>query len=410
MAMLSDDILFNSNTIFDVIQQRTDELNKEIDLLISKKILGANPEELADSFDSNYSFKVPIFREDAIHTDVEEIDIVGRSEFHQFGLNPSGTFTVKGTKFTYCIPFEGDSFMFNIRPSRSFINACRGKIVGNELHIIYDEREPDSAKISSKFATDFNRIRESLNNLLSDVMTFNTELRATALNRINKRREKLNNDQDIVVALGYPVKARMNAPETFVFPTKRVKIPLPPILAVPGQALDPTLDMEIYEAILKIIQSMSVAIERAPSAFKNLDEESLRFFFLASLNGHFEGGATAETFNCYGKTDILITVNGRNLFIAECKFWDGPKSLSSAIDQALGYVTWRESKIAILMFSRAKNFSKVVNQLGDVVKGNEHFVSELPFSSETGYRAVMRHKDDADRKLTMTVLAFHVPS
>jgi hypothetical protein len=35
------------------------------------------------------------------------------------------------------------------------------------------------------------------------------------------------------------------------------------------------------------------------------------------LNRHFEGAATGETFNHRGKTDILIRVDGKNIFIAE---------------------------------------------------------------------------------------------
>jgi len=41
------------------------------------------------------------------------------------------------------------------------------------------------------------------------------------------------------------------------------------------------------------------------------------------LNTHYEGGATGETFNAAGKTDILIRVEDRNVFIGECKWWSG---------------------------------------------------------------------------------------
>ena len=56
-----------------------------------------------------------------------------------------------------------------------------------------------------------------------------------------------------------------------------------------------------------------------------------------NLNGHYD--ATGETFNAEGKTDILIRTDGRNVFIAKCKFWKGQKALHVAIDQMLGYLT-----------------------------------------------------------------------
>jgi hypothetical protein len=54
------------------------------------------------------------------------------------------------------------------------------------------------------------------------------------------------------------------------------------------------------------------------------------------LNSQYEGGATGETSNFEGKTDILIRTESRTVFIAECKYWRGAKSLLAAIDQLLG--------------------------------------------------------------------------
>lgn len=41
------------------------------------------------------------------------------------------------------------------------------------------------------------------------------------------------------------------------------------------------------------------------------------------------------------QTDILIRVEDKNIFIAECKFWAGAKLLCDTIDQLLGYLSWR---------------------------------------------------------------------
>ena len=94
---------------------------------------------------------------------------------------------------------------------------------------------------------------------------------------------------------------------------------------------------------------MSLVIERNPSSFASLDEEAIRDHFLIQLNGHYEGGATGETFNASGKTDILIREGNKNVFIAECKFWRGPKIFADAVNQLLGYLTWRDSKCALLI-------------------------------------------------------------
>ena len=66
------------------------------------------------------------------------------------------------------------------------------------------------------------------------------------------------------------------------------------------------LKPEDYEDIINTLQSMSLVFERSPAAFKQMEEEHIRFHFLVLLNGLYEGDATAETFNSSGKTNILI--------------------------------------------------------------------------------------------------------
>ena len=67
-------------------------------------------------------------------------------------------------------------------------------------------------------------------------------------------------------------------------------------------------------------------MERSPKVFHNIDEEALRTRFLVQLNGHYEGGATGETFNYGGKTGILIRSEDKNIFIAGCTFWVGERN------------------------------------------------------------------------------------
>lgn len=96
----------------------------------------------------------------------------------------------------------------------------------------------------------------------------------------------------------------------------------------------------------------------------------LRDHFLLQLNGHYEGGATGETFNASGKTDILIRAENRNVFIAECKFWRGKKAFDEAIDQLLGYLTWRDSKCALIVFNKTWNSGAVRQKMHEVMSGD----------------------------------------
>jgi len=158
------------------------------------------------------------------------------------------------------------------------------------------------------------------------------------------------------------------------------------------------------------MQDMALVMERSPAAFKGMDEEALRQHFLVQLNGQFEGKVTGETFNMSGKTDILLREGERNVFIAECKFWKGPKGFGEAIDQLLGYATWRDSKTAILVFNRGTETSTVLRGIEEVVKSHTNFKRTVNWSHESGFRYVLHVNGDKSRELMVTVLVFHVPS
>ena len=164
-----------------------------------------------------------------------------------------------------------------------------------------------------------------------------------------------------------------------------------------------------YEHILRVLENMVRVMERSPSAFASMDEEALRSHFLVQLNGHYEGQATGETFNYEGKTDILVRSEGKNVFIAECKFWSGPKKLVETINQLLGYSSWQDTKVAVIVFNRKRDFSKVLAAIPETVKSHPNFKRELPGSSETTFRYRFAHRDDRNREMILTVLAFDVP-
>jgi hypothetical protein len=215
----------------------------------------------------------------------------------------------------------------------------------------------------------------------------------------------------MVEALGIPLRKRQNASQTYVVPTVRKKLSVsrPPENTAP-YAPEPTLDENAYESILSIISNMAAVIERSPHAFREMGEEDLRQHFLVQLNGQYEGQATGETFNFQGKTDILIRWNGKNIFIAECKFWEGPKSFRKALDQLLGYAAWRDTKTALLIFNRQKDFSAVLNKIPEVVMEHPNFKRELPYGeSKTQSRFVLHHPGDQNRELMLTVMAFDMP-
>ena len=106
----------------------------------------------------------------------------------------------------------------------------------------------------------------------------------------------------------------------------------------------------------------------------------------------------------------MIRAEGKNVFIAECKFWTGPAGLSEALDQLLGYTSWRDTKAALLIFNRKATMSTILEKIPQVVREHANYKTDLTYESESGFRYIFSHRDDPERELTLTVLVFDVPA
>ena len=199
---------------------------------------------------------------------------------------------------------------------------------------------------------------------------------------------------------------RKNTPDSYVVDVRRKvktsRAPHMPKASLQEYKPEPYLEMSEYNHILGVLRGMSKVIERSPQSFLSLDEEAIRTHFLLQLNGHYEGNATGETFNQSGKTDILIRVEDRNIFIGECKFWKGPKSFNNAIDQLLGYLAWRDTKCALLIFNRNKNSSEVAVNMHKIMSERIECKKVLEVSLDGDSKYIFIKEDDPGREIIIT--------
>ena len=412
MMRSREDLLFNKYDLRSVIEAQEKKMLSEIEGYNRNHILNAKIEDLCDYLENKYRINPIVLHKDKICVKSSgEADIDVSHDYNRAIVDKSKPFYVKGTSITFAIPFDGDEELFYCQASTYTSCPPMAQISGNEILVTYSQTNPDPEKIKSDFKKRVGHIESYIGFTKNDITPFNNSLRQKAKQKIGLRREKILKNQGVVAELGYPVKQTLDVPTTYKVPNikKKIVIQKPAATSAPFVS-EPALDMKNYEAILKIISNMTLVMERSPNAFKDIKEEDLRQHFLVPLNGHFEGKATGETFNYQGKTDILIRYQGKNIFIAECMFWNGPKSLSEKIGQLLRYVSWHDTKTAILVFNRNKEFSKVLEQVPDTVKQHKNFKRQLEYKPETGYRFVLHQVNDKNRELTLTVLAFDIPS
>jgi len=395
-----DPFLFQRSDFFAVLEATKRTLAAEVEAIPGDQFLNLGTDELADYFVKKYSFDVPQLDGSKITVDQAETSVVVHGPF--------GAQQVRGTKITYSIPFIGDQRFFLFQPSVGTV-IPHGRLQDDELLISFHGLNLDDQQVRAEFNRQLEQVQFRLNELRNQVATFHAKLTGQTRGLVEQRRQKLQKDRTLVANLGYPLKRRDDPAAKLAIPVARREL-VPKLPEASGAPPEPFLELAQYDDILGTIQNMALVIERSPRAFQHLHEGELRWLFLVPLNGLYEGQASSETFNFEGKTDILIRVRDKNIFIAECAIWNGPEYLKKKIDQLLGYATWRDSKLAIIIFNRSKDFSGVLAKVTDACKAHASFKRELPRPHETWFRCVLSHRDDPNRELTLTVLAFEVPA
>jgi hypothetical protein len=299
--------------------------------------------------------------------------------------------------------------MFSVRPNTWSSTPPRAELTAEGLVLQIAGRELRPDQVKSEFDRQLKSIDQYLAWLRVDTDAFNTSIPRIARSQIEQRRKKILDDQNLVSNLGFNLKKRTEAPKTYAAPVSRKRIePRMPLASTAPFKPEPALVEAEYANILDIMSNMALVMERSPSAFASIDEEDLRQHFLVQLNGQYEGQATGETFNYQGKTDILLRVDGRNIFIAECKYWRGAKSYVETIDQVLSYISWRDTKIAIIVFNRNKEFGNVLTQIRALTREHHGYKSGPVVEGETRFRYIFGQEADQSREVVLTVLAFDV--
>jgi len=409
---MSRNYLFHDKELREVLEAKIAEMADEVGKIERDQLLNTSVEDLCTYLVEEYAIDPLTLHEDRIATlDPADTQIDVSQDPMRGILDRSQPFHITGTAVTIVVPFDGDPKLFRYRPSRRSTYIPQGEIHGQELQLRFELTDPDAEELRRRFDDEFKVIRSNAGYCSSQVEAYNRGLSQHARTIVEARRKKLLKDQGLVAGLGFPLRERSDSPKTYAVPSVRRKItPQMPAASTAPYTPEPTLAMEHYEHILSVIQKMVLVMERSRQAFKNMEEEHLRDHFLVQLNGHYDSEATGETFNGEGKTDILIRHEGKNLFIAECKFWGGPKSLTDAIDQLLSYATWRDGKLALVVFNKRKDFSAVLAKIPETVKEHPNHKRQLDYDPETGFRFIVHHPDDVNRELTLTVLAFEVPT
>jgi hypothetical protein len=406
-------LLFSGQRIIDEAGKITEKVCQEISYASLQALECQSADDLVQALYTENEIELPTLRRDRAEHDHFE------SYIAPF-IHPSQTFDARrvqdlrhGVVFALEVPFVGDGQYFHSRPTLYEMNMPLAAIGEHKLTLYVPALNSNREQVEAAFRQMLDRIEEKLGRLVESLKDWPMSFRSRVAGVISARLSKLAQAEQISEGLTFKPKRRPGSPDITV-PLVRKRIRSSPILesAVPGQPAEQqhVLAEETYQHILSVMQNMSLVMEFSPKAFESLNEETIRFHFLVQLNGQYEGTATGETFNGEGKSDILIRQNNANLFIAECKIWEGPSALNDAIGQLQKYITWRDTKVALVVFNRNRGFSDVIQRAQEVLRSHPQYRAGPISEGETRFRYAFTNAADKSRDFVLTLMLFNLPS
>lgn len=308
--------------------------------------------------------------------------------------------------------YNGTGVLFKVRPNP--FSSTTYQISLDE----YSSRVSFIIKIFSQDPKEFEREKEdayrhafsNIDNINSCVESYNKSLNNLIRKIFFKVKQNCLDKTNFFAAIN--VKKTTSTPSTYGVPIIKKKEPVKPNCPdTKSFSPEPSLDMTTYENIISEINSLGASMERKPSLYLGKDEQGLRDTFVTLLETRFEGiTATGETFNHCGKTDILLknSTDGSNLFIAECKFWHGPTHFQQAIGQLFDrYLTWRDSKTALIIFVNGTNFTTALNSIKENIASHPYYVRLNKTRSNTSTNYIFHLPQDTNKEVYLEVMAFN---
>ena len=386
--------LFTLESVDTAWVQRRKAMERECAGIPDSTILTADLDELSQTIASKYQFDIPDILADQLSYD-----------------EPVFTRDNNMALVVWHIPVRGDATILGMNHRNIPFSPVYRVTIENSVMSIRTNPQRDRIADGKKTVEDIvKQISEYLPGVAWALREFNGRFAQFARSPLQERREELLANQkanEALAQLGVPIRKRTDeVAKAFVSPARK-QIPIPDS---PKTADVPVLEMKAYEDILGTITAMAHGIERSPETFVGMDEEDIRIVLLIGLNAVYEGKATGETFNGAGKTDILIRVADRNVFIAECLVWDGEAKFRKKLDdQLLTYAVWRDTKTALVVFNRSKNLTSVIKTIDAFLSKHPQFIRKIESHDATVLKYEFRRLDDLDRRFYLTCLAFNVP-
>lgn len=281
LYMRDREYLFSNARWHDVEAHQLQEMRKAVETMDGNRLLNTSIDDLAKYLEEKFQIEIPTLLTEEIVVDQREAKIDVSRDHSRKISDRSRPFHITGTEIEIEVPFTGEAEAFKVQPTTWTMSPPLAEVRGSSLFVRIIGASLTSEGVRSEIDRTIKEINEHLVTLRGNAAGLNSQLPSQARSAIESRRQKLLANRNLVGGLGFKMKESPSSQKTFTAPEVRKKISpaLPPATSTTYKP-EPVLSNADYEHILGVLQNMVEVMERSPSAFETMDEESIRSHFL----------------------------------------------------------------------------------------------------------------------------------
>lgn len=407
--------LFKGEDFFRLTNEITESIKFKIENHNRLELLNTDYNKLVQYFIGYFKIENIVLDDKNIISSYDEKKVRHKSQFGNIPGFPE-YYLEDELEFEYKIPILQGEGMLRYKPNPAIMDRFNFDIIRNNNNVAsqlvvrfsipikdLQKQEDPQVLIEREYRNETNNLFKMIGYLNENINQLNSSLPSIIGNTLSKTVSEVKDKNSLFDKISIPIKTKLQGDKlNGKIPIKINKV-IPEKPAVNSKESQYELSEEAYHQIIKSVRNYLDQTENTPASFQKLsDEELIRDQIIAHLSATFDIQVTGETFRKNGKTDICLSPGTKAAFIAECKIWKGEKYLYEGIEQLYKYSTWKDQKVAIILFNLNNiNYIDLLKNLDTAIKKHPKFM-KMNFTDKNIWECEFESIYSANEKMIIT--------
>lgn len=247
--------IFAEHELDAVLQSKIAEITNEVNGKPDDYILNVNETEFKNFLVNKYAIENIVIKPEERTASTYEKSIPAERFPRNFNVYEGKSYPRDVIKFY--LPFVGDESLLHCLPNPRILWTMDVSIEERCICFEIINFSNDPQRIKQEADSFAGNIMQQASNISKQINIFNSDLDNHVIRIFKARKEHLLAKNNLVAALGIPIRTRSNVPSTFAIPTplirKKINVSPPSEPVEKGYRPEPTLDKTVYREILQVI-------------------------------------------------------------------------------------------------------------------------------------------------------------